>query len=219
EEVARGAQAFVGKRSGRHSLGQDQINVLLVQSAQRYGHAVRLKGGDPFVFGRGQEELEYAEQQGIPVAVVPGISSCLALPELQGVAPTRRGSSQSFWVMTARGDSRMDAGLPADLALAASSQATVIILMGLGRLEAICELYATVGRADWPVLVIQNGSLPNERCWLGTMSDILAPVRAEQDGGPALIVIGPTVSYHPQFARQQALLSLSSTGQVNQIRK
>ncbi|MEM9928985.1 MAG: uroporphyrinogen-III C-methyltransferase, partial [Bacteroidota bacterium] len=196
---------FVGKRAGCHYKKQDEINEILVASAFTYGHVVRLKGGDPFVFGRGQEEKTAAEAAGIPVTVVPGISSCISLPELQGVAPTSRGYADSFWVLTAHTRS---GGLSKDLLLAPNSDATVIILMGLGRLDQICALWDAAGKGDLPAMVIQNGSRPNEQCWVGTVNDIAARVAVEKDKGPGIIVLGTTVSQHPAF--RQAVLAESA---------
>ncbi|MFQ5446588.1 MAG: uroporphyrinogen-III C-methyltransferase, partial [Saprospiraceae bacterium] len=113
---------FVGKRAGRHTLRQEEINLLLVQSALKHGHVVRLKGGDPFVFGRGHEELTFAQAFDIPVTVVPGISSALAVPALQNVPLTTRGVSQSFWVLTG---TTQTGQLSDDLRLAAQSSATL----------------------------------------------------------------------------------------------
>ena len=187
---------FVGKRAGCHYRRQEEINDLIVSTAREYGHVVRLKGGDPFVFGRGQEEKAHAEAAGIPVTVVPGISSCISLPELQGVAPTSRGFADSFWVITAH---TRNGGLSEDLFRAARSGATVIILMGLGRLDQICALWDAEGRGTLPAMVIQNGSRPDERCWVGTVNDIADRVAAERDRGPGLIVLGETVRQHPDF--------------------
>lgn len=187
---------FVGKRAGCHYKKQDEINELLVASAFEYGHAVRLKGGDPFVFGRGQEEKAHAEAAGIPVTVVPGISSCISLPALQGVAPTSRGYADSFWVLTAH---TRGGGLSKDLLLAPKTDATVIILMGLGRLDHICALWDAEGKGDLPAMVIQNGSRSDERAWVGTVNDIAPRVAAERDTGPGIIVLGKTVSQHPEF--------------------
>ena len=187
---------FVGKRAGCHYKKQEQINELIVSCALEYGHVVRLKGGDPFVFGRGQEEKAYVEQYGIPVTVVPGISSCISLPELQGVAPTSRGYADSFWVLTAH---TRDGGLSEDLFRAAQSSATVIILMGLGRLDQICALWDAEGKGQLPAMVIQNGSRPDERCWVGTVNDIAERVAAERDRGPGIIVLGETVRQHAAF--------------------
>lgn len=203
EEIPASAQRiFVGKRAGCHYKKQEQINEMLVASAYEYGHAVRLKGGDPFVFGRGQEEKAYAEERGLSVAVVPGISSTISLPGLQGVPVTSRGYANSFWVVTAH---TRDGGISSDLALAAKSNATVIVLMGLGRLDVITALYEAEGRGDLPVMVIQNGSLANEKCWTGTARDITEKVFAERDAGPGIIVLGEVVSLHPKFAKEKAL--------------
>ena len=187
---------FVGKRAGCHYKKQEQINALIVECALEYGHVVRLKGGDPFVFGRGQEEKAHAEAHGIPVTVVPGVSSCISLPELQGVAPTSRGYADSFWVLTAH---THDGGLSQDLFRAAQSDATVIILMGLGRLDQICALWDAEGKGELPAMVIQNGSRPDERCWVGTVNDIADRVAAERDRGPGIIVLGETVRQHHRF--------------------
>ena len=206
ETPATCQRIFVGKRAGCHYKKQDEINALLVASALEYGHAVRLKGGDPFVFGRGQEEIAYARERGIPTTVVPGISSCISLPELQGVAPTSRGYADSFWVLTAH---TRDGGLSNDLLLAPRTNATVIILMGLGRLDQICALWDAEGKGDLPAMVIQNGSRPNERAWVGTVNDIAPRVAAERDKGPGIIVLGQTVSQHPRF-RANALAAVAS---------
>ncbi len=202
EAPAHARKYFVGKRAGRHSMKQQQINELMVALARRYGHVVRLKGGDPFVFGRGQEEVEYARQYGIPTEVVPGISSCIAVPELQGVPPTSRGYSQSFWVMTA---TTREGKLAEDVRLAARSTATVVILMGLRKLREITALFSGAGRGEVPAMVVQNGTLPNERCFLGTVDTIATEVEAGAGEGPVIIVIGEVVRLHPSFAYRQAL--------------
>ncbi len=196
ETPAHCQRIFVGKRAGCHYRKQEEINALIVSCALEYGHVVRLKGGDPFVFGRGQEEKAHAEAHGIPVTVVPGISSCISLPELQGVAPTSRGYADSFWVITAH---TRAGGLSEDLFRAARSSATVIVLMGLGRLDQICALWDAEGRGDLPAMVIQNGSRPTERCWVGTVNTIAEPVARERDHGPGIIVLGETVRQHKDF--------------------
>ena len=190
---------FVGKRAGCHYRKQEEINQLIVECAYEYGHVVRLKGGDPFVFGRGQEELAYARAHGVEATVVPGISSCISLPELQGVAPTSRGYADSFWVLTAH---TRNGGLSRDLLLAPRTDATVIILMGLGRLDQICALWDAEGKGDLPAMVIQNGSRPDERCWVGIVNDIAPRVMVERDKGPGIIVLGKTVSQHPAFIQE-----------------
>jgi uroporphyrin-III C-methyltransferase len=185
---------FVGKRAGNHELPQNQINELIVQSALTYGHVVRLKGGDSFVFGRGHEEMEYAAQHGIETSVVPGISSSIAVPELQHIPLTRRGVSESFWVLT--GTTRAGE-LSADLHLAAQSNATAIVLMGLGKLAEITSLYQQAGRGRLPVAVIQNGSLAGERIVVAEVDTITEIVQRENIGSPAIIVLGEVVRSHP----------------------
>ena len=135
---------FVGKRAGKHYLPQDEINRLIVEFAFTHGHVVRLKGGDPFVFGRGHEELQYAESFGLETAIVPGVTSAVAVPALQRIPLTKRGVSESFWVVT--GTTRQHT-LSKDLALAAQSTATVIILMGTKKLK---EIVAVVSGSSQP---------------------------------------------------------------------
>ena len=119
---------FVGKRLGCHAYTQDQINELIVVMARKHGHVVRLKGGDPFVFGRGIEEIDYAEQHGIATAIVPGISSALGVPAANGISLTQRHIAESFWVITGTTSNHE---LSKDVTLAAQSAATVVILMGM----------------------------------------------------------------------------------------
>lgn len=187
---------YVGKRANNHRFKQDEINLMLVQYAFSHGHVVRLKGGDPFVFGRGHEEMTYAMAFGIPTLVVPGISSCIAVAELQGVPVTRRGLNESFWVLT--GTTRTGK-LSNDVAIAAQSSATAIILMGMGKIRQICEVFSAHGKADTPVMVIQNGSLPEEKRLLGTISDIADQVERGGLGAPGILVIGEVVSLHPEL--------------------
>jgi uroporphyrin-III C-methyltransferase len=187
---------FVGKRAGNHRLPQDEINLLLVQSAFLYGHAVRLKGGDSFVFGRGHEELEFARAFDIPTSVIPGISSCIAAPELQEVPLTRRGVNESFWVITATTSS---GELSNDIHLAAQSSATVVILMGLGKLNEIVQLFKNNDKSDTPVMVVQHSSLKQEKFALGTINTIQEEVKTKGLKTPAVIVVGEVVSLHPEL--------------------
>jgi uroporphyrin-III C-methyltransferase len=182
----------VGKRAGMHSHTQEEINALMVESAFLYGHVVRLKGGDPFVFGRATEEIEYATRFGIPTQVVPGISSALAVPAAVSIPLTSRGVSESFWVVTG---TTMTGALSADVALAAQSTATVIILMGLKKLDAIMDLFQGYGKGDMPVAVIQNGTLPSQKHVVGTVSSIVHLVKEEDLGSPGIIIAGDVVKF------------------------
>ncbi len=187
---------YVGKRANNHRFSQEEINMMLVQYAYSHGHVVRLKGGDPFVFGRGHEELTFAEAFVIETEIIPGISSCISVPELQKVPLTRRGINESFWVLTGTTKS---GELSKDIAIAAQSSATAVILMGMRKIREITALFAQHGKTDTPVLVIQNGSRENEKALLGTVETIAAKVEACQLGTPGIIVIGDVVALHPEL--------------------
>jgi uroporphyrin-III C-methyltransferase len=180
----------VGKRAGTHSHLQEDINSIIVNLAHKHGHVVRLKGGDPFVFGRGYEEILYAAQHGLTVTVVPGISSALAVPASVNVPLTARGISESFFVTT--GTTR-SGEISDDIFLAAQSTATVVILMGLSHIGAIMEQFSKAGKADVPVTVIENGTLPSVRSATGTVSTIEDLVAEKNISSPAVIVVGRVV--------------------------
>lgn len=182
---------YVGKRAGHHKVPQEQINRMIVGCAYRYGHVVRLKGGDPYVFGRGHEEQAYAEREGVLTAVVPGISSAYAVPALQSIPLTKRGVSESFWVIT--GTTRTGQ-LSGDVGLAAQSTATVVILMGMRKLAEIQETFIRQGKEATPVAIIQNGSLPQERIAVCQVHDLVATAAEQNLGAPAIIVIGEVVN-------------------------
>ena len=190
-------KVYVGKRNGKHTFSQDEINKLLVDYALTHGHVVRLKGGDPFVFGRGAEELDFAETFNIETDLVPGISSSIGVPALQRIPVTHRGISESFWVITGKNS---EGTVPEDVKLAAQSGATVVILMGLGKLKEIVSIFQSYNRNDTPVAVIQNGSLQTENLALGTIDTIVETVAQEGIGAPAIIVIGEVVRKNPQAA-------------------
>ena len=195
EVPATALKIYVGKRANNHRYTQEEINLLIVQYAYSHGHVVRLKGGDPFIFGRGHEELVYAEAFGIDTQVVPGISSSIAVPELQGIPLTRRGINESFWVITGTTSS---GAISKDIPLAAQSSATVVILMGTRKLGEITRIFSQYGKGTTPAMVIQNGSLSNEKMVHGTVNTIQAAVKREGIGAPAIIVIGEVVDLHPE---------------------
>lgn len=200
EEVPeQSIKIYVGKRANKHAFRQEEINQMLVACAYQHGHVVRLKGGDAFVFGRGQEEMAYAKQFGVDVEVVPGVSSCISVAELQHVPVTARSVSESFWVIT--GTTR-SGQLSRDIELAVKSTATVIILMGIRKLEEIRQLFIKEGRFDTPAMVVQNGSMHNERKVIGTIDSIAEQAHNAQIGTPGIIVIGDVVRLHPEFVEQ-----------------
>lgn len=184
-------QIFVGKRRDKKAFTQEEINELIVDYARRSGHVVRLKGGDPFVFGRGSEEMQYALTHGIPAAYVPGISSVIAAPGAAGIPVTQRGASRGFWTLTATTDT---GDLNPDIAAAAQLDTSVVILMGLSKLSQIAALYEAAGKPDWPAAVIQDGTLPGQRTVFGSVRDISAKVQASGLGSPAVIVLGSVVA-------------------------
>jgi len=181
---------FVGKRLGCHAYTQDQINELIVSMANRYGHVVRLKGGDPFIFGRGSEEIEYAEQYNLETAMVPGISSALGVPASVGISLTQRQIAESFWVITGTTSNHE---LSKDVHLASKSAATVVILMGMHKLEEIIAIYKENRKDDLPIAIIQNGTKNTEQKVVGTISSIAKLVSENKISSPAIIVIGEVV--------------------------
>lgn len=187
---------YVGKRANDHRYSQEEINEMMVRYACLHGHVVRLKGGDPFVFGRGHEELSFATDHNIEVAIIPGISSCIAVPELQQVPLTCRGVNESFWVLTG---TTKEGVLSKDITLAAASSATVVILMGLKKIREIAKVFRKNGKGALPVMVVQNGSTKQERAALGTINSIEKEVQKKKISTPAIIVIGEVVGLHPEL--------------------
>ena len=183
---------FVGKRRGCYQFQQEQINELLVARAKSHGHVVRLKGGDPFIFGRGAEEMEFVASFGIETAMVPGISSSMAVPAYQNIPLTKRGSAESFWVITG---TTKEHQLSNDVAVAAKSNATVVVLMGMGKLPEIIKLFQQENKNDLPVAIIQNGTRSNEKVGIGTVDTILEVVKENGLSNPAIIVLGEVVKH------------------------
>ncbi|MBE7698498.1 uroporphyrinogen-III C-methyltransferase [Tenacibaculum finnmarkense] len=183
---------FVGKRRGCYRYQQEQINELIVARAKSQGHVVRLKGGDPFIFGRGAEEMEYAAKFDVAVAVVPGISSSLAVAASQNIPLTKRGYAESFWVITG---TTKEHKLSSDIALASKSNATVVILMGMGKLSEIVSLFKQENKQDLPVAIIQNGTTSEEKIGIGTVDTIEQIVLENQLENPAIIVLGEVVKH------------------------
>ena len=187
---------FVGKRKGCYTYQQDQINELIVSRAKSHGHVVRLKGGDPFVFGRGAEEMEFAASHGLETAMVPGISSSLSVPAHQNIPVTKRGASESFWVITGTTKQHKLSG---DVALAAKSNATVVILMGMSKLSEIVSLFKNEGKGETAIAIIQNGTTRDEKIGVGTISNIEDEVKKNTLSNPAIIIIGEVVRHRQKL--------------------
>src|SRR5690606_34206869 len=143
-------------------------------------------------FGRGAEEMEFAASKGLKVAMVPGISSSVAVPASQHIPVTKRGASESFWVITG---TTKDHKLSSDVALAAKSNATIVILMGMGKLSEIVCLFREEGKSELPIAIIQNGTCKDEKVGVGTIASIEEIVAREQLGNPAIIIIGEVVKH------------------------
>ena len=183
---------FVGKRRGCYKYQQEQINELIVIRAKSNGHVVRLKGGDPFIFGRGAEEMEYAAGFGLEVDVVPGISSSLAVAAYQNIPLTKRGSAESFWVITG---TTKEHKISNDIQLAAKSNATVVILMGMSKLPQIVRLFQAESKNKLPVAIIQRGTTAQEKLGIGTVDTIENIVKVRDLKNPAIIVFGEVVKH------------------------
>jgi uroporphyrin-III C-methyltransferase len=196
KEAPNARHIFVGKRKGFKAYSQDEINKLIVDSAYLYGNVVRLKGGDSFVFGRGYEEIQYAEVFDIPCEVIPGISSSISVPALAGIPVTHRGVSNSFYVITG---TLSDGSLNPEINNAALSSGTVVVLMGLSKLEEITEIYKANGKSNQSIAVISNGSLPNEKTVTGKISTIVKTVNDEGIKAPAIILIGDVVDLQKKY--------------------
>lgn len=205
EYAPKAEHIFVGKRKGCYSYQQEQINELIVNLATSHRHVVRLKGGDPFVFGRGAEEMQYAAEHGLEVAMVPGISSCLSVPASQHIPVTKRGATESFWVITGTTKAHR---LSEDVALAAKSNATVVILMGMSKLSQIVDLFKREGKSETPIAIIQNGTRKDEKVGVGTVASIENEVLKQELTNPAIIIIGEVVRHRAniiQIVKNQEL--------------
>jgi uroporphyrin-III C-methyltransferase len=190
----------VGKEPGRAAVPQSEIDALLVERARRGETVVRLKGGDPFVFGRGGEEALACVAAGVPFEVVPGISSAIAAPAYAGIPVTHRGVAQSFAVVTgstAHGDE-------VDLARVATATDTLIVLMAAGKLAATCEELIAAGRsAHEPAAIVQWAATQEQRSVVGTLADLPTLAAAVTIGPPATLVVGAVAALAHELAWTQ----------------
>ena len=194
---------YVGKRKGCYAYQQEEINDLIVKYGKSHGHVIRLKGGDPFVFGRGAEEMMHAAEHGMEVAMVPGLSASVSVPALQNIPVTKRGSSESFWVITA---TTKEHKLSLDIYTAAKSNATVVILMGMHKLNQIVAAFKAEGKATCPIAIIQNGTRAEENVGIATIETIENIVKEKGLGAPSIIVIGDVVNHRTKLLEVQQKL-------------
>ena len=186
---------YVGKRSGRHNMPQDQINALLIQKASERGLVVRLKGGDPFVFGRGMEEMLALKKAGIYAEYVPGITSCIAIPAFAGIPVTHRRVSRSFHVITghmAGQDANNDQKI--DFMALARLEGTLVFLMGFGQLQQIAEGLICAGKdSSTPTAVIHGNFDVSVEMVRGTLANIAQKIVKSMIAMPVVVVIGAVV--------------------------
>jgi uroporphyrin-III C-methyltransferase / precorrin-2 dehydrogenase / sirohydrochlorin ferrochelatase len=198
-------RVFVGKRAGRPQVRQEFINKLMVRAARHGRRVVRLKGGDPFVFGRGGEEALALVHAGIPFEVVPGVTSAVAAAGLAGIPVTHRGMSTGFVVVSGHAE---DAYRPVLDTLAPGS-ATVVVMMGLGRMQAIADLLVHRGwQSRTPAAVVFGASTPAADVWTVTLGDLQRGIEPPAGSMPGTLVIGEVV-------RLRAALAI--TGDVEDI--
>ena len=192
-------RVYVGRSSGQAEMEQDPINALMIARARAGRTVVRLKGGDPFVFGRGGEEAEALAAAGVPFEVVPGISSAIAVPAYAGIPLTHRDYASSFLVAT--GQESRDRPSRMRWEHLAHGADTLVFLMAFETLEKVVTNLIEHGRApDTPVAVVQQGTEPVQRTVVGTLGDIVAKVREARMGPPAVVVVGEVVRLREQIA-------------------
>ena len=212
---------YMGKRSGRHSASQEEINRTLTALAQQGKTVCRLKGGDPFVFGRGGEEILALKAEGIAFEEVPGISSAIAIPAGAGIPVTHRKLSRSFHVITAHSADTED-GLPADMDTYAKLSGTLVFLMGLSKLEKICERLILAGKSkDTPAAVLSGGNAAHPATVRSTLEKLPEQARRAQVQTPAIIVVGEVTALELKNTETLPLanLSVGVTGTDRMIRR
>ena len=193
---ARAEKIDCGKFGGKHTLEQDEIEALMVDRAKKGRQVVRLKGGDPFLFGRGGEELETVRAAGIAVEMVPGISSALAVPASVGIPLTHRKYASQVTVLTGNEDPTKP-GPALDWELLAKSRGTIVILMGVANLGKIAEALLMNGKAGTtPVAIIERGLRADKRVTTAPLSEIAAAAGKAGVKPPAVIVIGDVVNLY-----------------------
>jgi uroporphyrin-III C-methyltransferase len=210
---------FVGKRACRQSIEQDVLNRLLIKYARRGLKVVRLKCGDPFVFGRGGEEALALARAGVPFEIVPGVSTAVAAPELAGIPVTHRGLASSFLVVTGHHEATyapiLD-GLP-------PGSATLVVMMGLGqRARIAARLVARGWSAETPAAIVVGAATPQSWRWLGTLGALgAAEIPAASSGAPGMLVIGAVVGLAAQLASElsnrSVVADVQETNERNQL--
>jgi uroporphyrin-III C-methyltransferase len=200
---AKAEKIDVGKHAGNHTMTQTEINEFLVQKAKEGKMVVRLKGGDPYVFGRGGEEAEVLVAEGIEFEVVPGITSAIAVPAYAGIPVTHRESTSMVTFITGHEDpSKPESGL--DWETLAKFGGTIVILMGVKMLGRNADELIKHGKdPNTPVAVIEKGTRPDQRVTVGTLANIADLAKEREVKAPAITVIGDVVKLHSLLGEQQ----------------
>jgi len=199
------SRIYVGKATDHHSLPQDEINALLVKMAGKARTIVRLKGGDPLVFGRGSEEAIYLQQHHIRFEIVPGVTSATAASTYAGIPLTHRGLASGVQIIT--GHSRDNLPLQHEWVKIANSDSTIVVYMGLANIEYICQKLIQAGlAADTPAAAIQDGAMPIQNRLLSTLGNLAEQTRQEHLTPPVLFVIGKVVALAQQMDWYQPLI-------------
>ena len=189
---------YAGKRRNEHTLRQEQINALLVRLAREGKQVVRLKGGDPFIFGRGGEELQALAAQGIAFEVVPGVTAASGVSCYAGIPLTHRDYAQTCLFVTGH---LKDGTADLDWPSLVRPRQTLVIYMGLGGLSEICRQMVAHGASpDWPVAVVQDGSIATQKVVTGTLADMAERVVQARLTSPCLTIIGEVVKLHDSLA-------------------
>lgn len=189
----------VGKRAGNHTMPQEEINHLLLQKAQEGKRVVRLKGGDPFLFGRGGEELELLAEQNIPFEIVPGVTSAISVPAYNGIPVTHRDFTSSLHIIT--GHKRQGEPLELDFEVLVRLNGTLVFLMGVSALSDICQGLLKAGmETDMPAAILQQGTTAGQKKIIATVSTLLEEVGKQGIETPAIIVVGKVCALGNRFA-------------------
>lgn len=206
-------RVYVGKIAGKHTLSQDEINALLLDEARRGSLVVRLKGGDPFIFGRGGEECLFLRDHGIEFEVVPGVSAVSAVPAYAGIPLTSRDYSTAFIAVT--GHEHNEKERPqVDWSLLARLDATLVVFMGILSLRSICEELLRYGRSpNTPVAVIRWGTTMEQETITGTLATIADQVEQTRLRPPGLIVIGEVVRLREKLAWFEVARAVGQAGE------
>jgi uroporphyrin-III C-methyltransferase len=195
---AAAERLYCGKQRGNHALPQDELNLLLVRLAQAGKRVVRLKGGDPYIFGRGGEEAEILADHGVPFEVVPGVTAAAGVASYAGIPLTHRAYSQACVFVTGH---LQDGSMNLDWPGLARRRQTVVVYMGLHGLETLCRQLVAHGLpADWPAAIVQQGTTTNQRTVTGTLATLPALAEAAKLKAPTLIIVGEVVKLRDKLA-------------------